>query len=293
MIMTTLLTRRRLRAAFFVTATAIITWLIYDPCYCSWARFGRESWTTPLHLKSLPRGCEVLVVPEQWQTPENDPIRQTIVSVTSEGGEMFSELEFRSLRERTDEVLFALRSRGEAEDFHVTPRNSKQKYAFHFPALAGHPEQKIHGLRQISEEEWNRGKLMPLVWDDKGQESEFAESEIHDSPIVYQGKTFRKSNLFYWFTPAMLSAGKQHLAVFSYGKTRMKGNAAMDPDWLFPPWRSFTIDFYNVSSGAAIRLVRAWSCIGGEFNHAEWHGDDIFSMPLEPSARQLLVCGFR
>jgi hypothetical protein len=59
------------------------------------------------------------------------------------------------------------------------------------------------------------------------------------------------------------------------------------------PWRSYTIDVYDVSSGSRLALIRAWSCTGGEFNDFEWHGEKLLSMPIDSAAQQILVCGFK
>jgi hypothetical protein len=90
-----------------------------------------------------------------------------------------------------------------------------------------------------------------------------------------------------------MSAERQRLAVFSYGSPELHGNAVLDSDWLRRPWRSYTIDVYEVSSGSQLALIRAWSCHGGEFNEFAWHGEKLFSLPLDAASQQILVCGFK
>jgi hypothetical protein len=283
--------KRKLKYAALVIVALGLAWVIYDPCYCWSFDTGLKP---PLHLRTLPAGCEVLRIPETWTTPEGDVIWSTRDPLDWTRGELFEEVEFRLNPDSQDQVLVALRSRAWASDYHVIPRNSKQKYAFRLPALSGHPEQKIQGLHLVSDSEWSRGTLLPRVWDDLGQESEFAEFQISNSPMIaYQGKTFPRSDRFYWFTPALLSAAKRRLVVFSYGNTEIKGNEVLDPDWLRRPWRNYTANIYDVASGTRLAQIRTWSCGGGEFRDAEWHGDRVFSMPVGSLVQQILVCGFK
>lgn len=127
-----------------LAVAGMAVWVVYDDCYCYWH-------DNSTHIKSLSQGCEAISLPEPWRYPNGDVVvvRQGYYDQSTQ--ETFEDYEFRKSPAAADQVLVALTNRP-AFDRPVPPHNtSQQRYAFHFPALAGHPERGIDGLRLASE----------------------------------------------------------------------------------------------------------------------------------------------
>ena len=267
-----------------LAVTAALLWLVFDRCYCYWHEdFGSNPM---LHVKSLSTGCEAFFLPESWSYPGGELVRNRSESYDERTGETFEDYEFRQSPLAADEVLFALTNRPAFGRPVPDHRTSLQRYAFRFPALSGHPEQRITGLRRVDQTEWDAAAVMPLRHGELVTERTFEEF-ADDRPVLRGGRSFDKTENHYWInSPALLSPSGRLLAVMSY---KDRGIAPWDPFGL--DWRRYTVDLYRVADGRRIGRVRVWDCQEG-INDAEWHGDKIFTVPREQSAQNFIICGF-
>ena len=273
--------------AGLLAVTAALLWLVFDRCYCYW----HQDWGSRpmLHIKSLSTGCEALSLPEPWSYPDGELVRNRTRAYDLETGETFEDYEFRKSSVSADEVLFALTNRPAFARPVPPHRTSLQRYAFRFPALSGHPEQPIRGLRRVDQPEWDAAAVMPLSHGELVTGRTFEEF-ADDRPVLRGGRSFNKTeNHYYINSPALLSPSGRLLAVMSYGPRRSSGNAAWDPFGF--DWSRFTVDLYRVADGHRIGRVRVWDCYEA-INDAEWHGDKIFTVPRERSAQHFIICGF-
>jgi hypothetical protein len=258
-------------------------WAVYGPCYC--LVFDTDP-NARSHWKPLPSGCEVFSRPQQWDDRGDEE------DFNHRGAALMGELVFRKSPEASDEVFVALRTFGVGIYSRIIPeRYSKLKYRFRFPALAGRPGERIHGVAPVSEEDWSRGMQLPGVPDNMGEPEDFQGVEFTSSGARYAGKLFPKTNRFYWRRPALMTASRQRIAVFSYGSKEYKSDEVLSSDFLLPSWRSYTIDIYDVASGKRLAQVRSWACNGGDLNGFEWHGEKLASLGI--ANQQTLVCGFQ
>ena len=176
-----------------LAVSAALAWYALDRCYCYWHDDFRSK--AMLHIKSLSTGCEAVSLPEPWRYPNGQPVRDRYDSYDERTLERFRDYEFRRSPRVPEEVLFALANRPEF-DHPVPPhRTSLQQYAFRFPALTGHPEQPITGLRRVSPAEWAEAAVMPL-----SQvflpEAPFGVA-FNNRPLSYAGKSFDKIENYY------------------------------------------------------------------------------------------------
>jgi hypothetical protein len=278
-------TKKRLRVLALVLLLGVLAvgWAVYDPCYC-WV-FEKDP-NTPMHLKTLPTGCELLTLPQPFD------VREDLADIEKIGGSATGGFEFRQSPDAADEVFVAEETHGEDDYKSRIPQwYSKLKYRFSFPALVGRVDERIHDIRSVSEQDWSRGGPLPTVVNEWGKELSFQGVDYASEGARYAGRLFPRTDRFYWIRPGLVTAGKQRIAVFSYGNSELKGNAVLDPDWLMPPRRTYTVDIYAVSSGARLALIRGWSCHGGELNSFAWHGEKLCSLPLKDET--VLVCGFK
>jgi hypothetical protein len=274
-------------AAALLALAGVSLWLAFDPCYCYWHDEVN-------HVKSLSPGCEAVFLPEPWRYPNGNVVLVRFAPYDERTQDTFEDFEFRKSSAAADEVLVALVNRPAVGEPVPPHRTSQQRYAFRFPALIGHPERRISGLRLVSELDWVEAAVMPLsASGPAGDEAPFQEFTASGGPILHAGRRFEKTENYYWDGvgwPAILSPGGRLLAVMSYGPRKHEGNAAGDPFAL--NWHRYTADLYAVAGGQRVGQVRFWGC-GGELRDAEWHGDTIFSLPLDDGAQSFIVCGFR
>jgi len=270
-----------------LAVSAALAWYALDRCYCYWHDDFRSK--AMLHIKSLSTGCEAVSLPEPWRYPNGERVIDRYLPYDERTRERFLDYEFRQSPRAAEEVLFALANRPEFAQPVPPHRTSLQQYAFRFPALSGHPELRIRSLRRVSPAEWDEAAVMPLSY--KGLEPEGPYLAFrNDSPIPYAGKSFDRTESYYWpICPALLSPGGRRLAVLSYGPRESKGSDAWD---LGPvDWHRYTVDLYRVANGQRIGRIRIWGCHSNGLNDAEWHGDKIFTVPLEQSAQHFIICG--
>ena len=229
-------------------------------------------------------------MPEPWQYPNGAPVRDRYLSYDERTSERFQDYEFRQSPRAPEEVLFALANRPEFDQPVPPHRTSLQQYAFRFPALSGHPEQRITGLRRVSPAEWDAAAVMPLSYEGLKPEGPYF-AFYNDRPIPYAGKSFDKTENHYWeMAPALSSPSGRRLAVMSYGPHESNGSGE---GWgrAFIDWKRYTVDLYHVANGQRIGRVRIWGCFSSGLNDAEWHGDTIFTVPRDESAQHFIICG--
>ena len=275
--------RRWVRLALILSFVILVCcWAAYGPCYC-WV-FDKDV-NAPDHWKPLPSGCEVLKFPQDWDTPADEE------DIHKMGGTVYGEEVFRQSPVAADELFVALRTFGKGDYSRIIPvRYSKLKYKFRFPALVGRAAERIHGVVPISEADWNRGTELTGVPDDMGESVDFQGVEFPREGARYAGKLFPKNDRFYWRRPALMTAGKQRIAVFSYGSKEYKSDEVLGSNFLLPSWRSYTANIYDVASGTLLATVRYWSCHGQGYNSFEWHGEKLLSLGI--AEQQTLICGF-
>lgn len=268
-----------------LTVSAALAWYALDRCYCYW----HDDWASRpmLHVKSLSTGCEAVSLPEPWRYPDGEPVMNRFLT-HDQTGETFEDYEFRKSPHDPEEVLIALTNRP-AFGRPVPPhRTSLQQYAFRFPALTGHPERRITGLRRVSPAEWAAAAVMTLSYQELVSAGPF-EGAWDDKPLSYAGKSFDKAENYYWPNcPGLLSPGGHLLAVMSYGPRKMQGGEGWAPTLI--DWHRYTVDLYKAANGRRIGRVRLWGCYDG-LNDTEWHGDKILTVPREQSAQHFIVCG--
>jgi len=272
------LTPKRIALATLLLA---VVWFVYGPAYC-FLVFVLRGWSAAdqQHVKTLPAGCGVITLPADWGWYEDRVFALHEVDV-----------QFRLSPTDPGQALIAFLA-------HNSSGSLAQKYGFRLPPPTGGEGTTIEGLRRITDSEWEGGARMPFAGMQTGTASSFDTYKDSGAPIEYAGRSFRKTDTYYldWGHPALLSAGERRLAVFSYGRPRMNPGGMPYP-WsvslagLLRPWRTYSIDIYDVAGGARLRHVRTWCCYDGLFFDAAWQGDTIFSAHLDPDA--ILLCGFR
>ena len=90
----------------------------------------------------------------------------------------------------------------------------------------------------------------------------------------------------------MLSLSQRWIAILSHdGGWELGGNAVLSPDWFWRPWERIEVAIYGVSSGRLVYHIRGWGCSWFKLQSSQFHGDEVFSLQLDLSARELLVCG--
>jgi hypothetical protein len=275
--------------AVLVVVAAGVGWLLYDPCYCL---VFENTFIHPAHVTSLPSNCAVLTLPERWRAPDGPGIYNIPYQEEAgifEASTSLDGYEFRRPPNRRDAFYVGLRtySPGGPSRNRIIFSGNKFGFQFRFP---GSERAQIGAVHAISDEDWN--SAAPLRIAAPGL-AEYPDLPAKGDALIYEGHGFRKMSSFFW--SGRRSFGKRRFVVLSYGRPVERSSPDFGYFELFPAWRRMSAAIYEVASGRLICNIRGWACNSGElgaFQHAAWHDDALFAMPLEPGGQSLVLCGF-
>jgi hypothetical protein len=270
----------------------LLTWptfLVREQCYCG---LVEPASFYPIRITAIPEGCAVLSFPAHWQTPEGKNIVDARLAVddpkTSKLFREFSRIEIRRIRGTTTEFLVALRDEMKRDE---PMYYTLQKYVFQF----GHPSQgSVRPLRQATQQDWAEG--VPIT--DSPPSIHLDISFEHDwGAAIVNGKRFPKAETNFFRGDGVLTSAEKHLiAVMSYsGPEYFGADLGVDTDvaLLGRPKRNIAIEIYRMSDGLLQRRVDGWICRGTSAHlAAAWHDDEFFSIPLNESYTNVLLCQF-
>jgi hypothetical protein len=172
----------------------------------------------------------------------------------------------------------------------LTDKNSTNHYRFRLPALTkgsgGDPEK----VEAISQAQWDRGQRLTAT-EFPTSDPQWLGSCVSGSPCADLDRAFPMT-LRYGAGYAVLSPTQRWIAISSHSIEHPSGNPILRPDWYWTPWEHLDVAIYRVASGRLVRHIRGWGCLWGPLlGSSQFHGDEIFSFPLDLSASKLLVCG--
>jgi hypothetical protein len=265
----------------FLGLVGLGAWLVYDPCYC-WI----ESDEYPIHITSIPDGCRIVEIPEPWRDEKGGNIG--MFPMPDQEGITMDRVEFRVDPERKGTLMVARQGSNRSGDV-ITDKNSTNHYRFRLPELQRGPGGDPGGAEMVTKQQWDQGERLTAT-EIPAPDPRWLGFCVSGSPCANLDRAFPMT-LPYGASEPALSPAQRWIAVPSHSIEHPSGNAILSPDWYWRPTERLEIAIYSASSGRLVRHIRGWGCSYTRLSSSQFHGDSVFSLQLDRSARKLLVCG--
>jgi hypothetical protein len=237
-----------------------------------------------VHASTVSEGCRIVEIPEPWRDEKGGNI--AMFPMPDQEGITMDRIEFRSDPEREGALMAARRGSREFGDL-LSNKNSTNRYRFRLPASTQSSDKGLGGVEAVSDLQWDKGERLTAteIPAPDPQSLEFCPS---GSACANLNRAF-PTTLPYGTAEPALSPKQRWIAVPSRSRKDPSGG----PPWHSMRWESLEVGIYSVASGRLVRRIRGWGCHWAKLRSSQLRGDLVFSIQLDLSAHQLLVCGMR
>jgi hypothetical protein len=249
---------------------------LFTGCYCTVSSPNR-----PLKVISHSQGCVVVNMPEPWLLADGQTVYamfQSLHPVIRSNGDVvhyedyrFNRYEVRRSRSDPDVFFVALHNSFSSGQAPVS-LTSKNKFAFRWRYVEGAVSARVDGLQRASDHNWENA--IPLT--------ENTQNVDGPKPWYHTGSYLESHAGRYVELSRSKGGGYQ-----SHGFLDL-GGLFWDIIYNPPEWTHFEI--YSVAGRKQIGAATIRSCDTSLLQHAAWHGESVFTIPISNDQRNILLC---